>query len=280
MLLIPWTKANPPPPYTPVDPTHPLARDLICCYPLNEEMAAPTVDAATLPKVFDASINHRHMSSNGTGAGTIRQRGGWLFDGSVDYFRTAIDLSINNLIGTGPFTMFAEASLGAGAPNNTPVFMIDRWSPGAGLYVKNTTTWGGWIVNVAEAAGSALTQDVVYSLVMVRRNTGTDGVEFYKNGSPDGTQTNSGNVTATYTDRIWIGSNSGSNMGYGLVKFCAAWSRDLTQAEIIQLHLNPYQMFQPMAIPFSVAAGAPVGAIINQLQQSNIGADLYNGTLQ
>lgn len=42
-----------------------------------------------------------------------------------------------------------------------------------------------------------------------------------------------------------------------------------------------YFQFQPiLQSRISATSAVPAGAIINQLQQSNMGADLYDGTLQ
>lgn len=57
--------------------------------------------------------------------------------------------------------------------------------------------------------------------------------------------------------------------------------RNLTANEWESLSRNPWQIFQPLTqiIP-SFVDGAPPSVVLNQLQQSNLGADMYNGTLQ
>ena len=56
--------------------------------------------------------------------------------------------------------------------------------------------------------------------------------------------------------------------------------RKLTTAEHLQIANNPWQLFQPRTIwlPVGIAAVA-AGSIMNQLQGSNLGSDLYNGTI-
>ena len=60
----------------------------------------------------------------------------------------------------------------------------------------------------------------------------------------------------------------------------ALWDRTLSPAEMWYLYVNPWQLFQPRTVmmPVGVAAAA-AGSIINQMQGSNLGADLYNGTI-
>ena len=61
--------------------------------------------------------------------------------------------------------------------------------------------------------------------------------------------------------------------------FVGIWSRTLLPSEAQHLHERPNDMLTRRPTQVAVGAAAPVGAIMNQLQSANLGADLYNGTL-
>jgi len=57
--------------------------------------------------------------------------------------------------------------------------------------------------------------------------------------------------------------------------------RNLSASELHQLYQDPHQLIRPRDEPVPILATgvAPSAAIMNQLQGSNLGADLFNGTL-
>ncbi len=60
----------------------------------------------------------------------------------------------------------------------------------------------------------------------------------------------------------------------------SAWNRALSSNEIQQLFVDTHAITRPMQRLFvGGGAAAPAGAIMKQLQGSNVGADLFNGSL-
>ncbi len=78
----------------------------------------------------------------------------------------------------------------------------------------------------------------------------------------------------------------GFGTGYGLsywtdaeVLSCAVWDRVLSDNEFKQLADDPVALTRQADEVFGAAVAAPAGAIMNQFQGSNLGADIFNGTL-
>lgn len=103
---------------------------------------------------------------------------------------------------------------------------------------------------------------------------GTKHTAFDVGGSGTGAQLVS-------TEELRIGKREdGSTYLNGAVNFIALFDRELSFFETEQIRKNPYQLLQPITqyIPaFIPAVGG--ASIMNQLQGSNMGADLYNGTI-
>lgn len=112
---------------------------------------------------------------------------------------------------------------------------------------------------------------------------------------------NGGNNVSTTDIRFWLdgvsvapdSTGSGANRkdetglqlqlcdaGFGDIQIAWAglWSRMLDASEIRTMHVNPNALVTPQSRTV-VKAPAAVGSIMNQLQGSNVGADLYNGAL-
>ena len=56
------------------------------------------------------------------------------------------------------------------------------------------------------------------------------------------------------------------------------WNRALAPSEIQQLYVDPYALHR-LRVPVFPAAAAAAGAIMNQMQNANLGADLFDGAL-
>ncbi len=95
-------------------------------------------------------------------------------------------------------------------------------------------------------------------------------VEFADSGGMSG-------KTFDWTAIARLGQDNGNTMD-GPLGNVMIHSRWLADSEIQQLHEDPMAMFRrrPVTLPAAVAAA---GAVMNQLQGSNLGADLYNGTM-
>jgi hypothetical protein len=94
-----------------------------------------------------------------------------------------------------------------------------------------------------------------------------------------------GTNSAYFTDHLttWITKIGYSQGTYfnGTIDEVRIYNRAPSAQEIWQLHADPFCMFaQPMeAELFYVAGAPPVGAIMNQFQKANLGADLYDGVV-
>lgn len=91
------------------------------------------------------------------------------------------------------------------------------------------------------------------------------------------------NSTSDGNKNFYIGDGLGlSNYAGDAVDvlYFAVWNRELSDAEVRSVSANPYQLLQPITqyIPTFVPAVGGV-TVMNQLQGSNMGADLYNGTI-
>ncbi len=106
-------------------------------------------------------------------------------------------------------------------------------------------------------------------------------------GYVDGLDVGSGLFTVgaldAFSGETRIGNRAdGTNRGWdGKIAAVALWNRPLTPVESRQLYVDPHALARGRTtILARDQAAAPTGAIMNQLQQSNLGADLYNGTIQ
>ena len=81
--------------------------------------------------------------------------------------------------------------------------------------------------------------------------------------------------TITWSAVDSLATRSGSEFE-GPISLWGVWNRALHPAEIQQLYVDPHALLRPRRRVF---AAVVAGAIMNQMQGSNLGADLYNGTL-
>ncbi len=123
---------------------------------------------------------------------------------------------------------------------------------------NNTLSVGTWHCVAVSIAGTAAT--------------------IWVDGSPAGSGT-AGSQRA-FSGLAHIGAAGFDLFMYtGKIAFIAIYSRCLAPSEIQHLSRNHLAMLRRRSrFPVSVPA-APTGAIMNQFQASNLGADLFNGTL-
>ena len=80
---------------------------------------------------------------------------------------------------------------------------------------------------------------------------------------------------------LYIGRYDSSHHARCWFKHVLLYSRDLPQSELEQLQAEPYAH---ILVPqywhmVDFGAGVVTGAIMNQFQKNNLGADLFNGSL-
>ncbi len=86
--------------------------------------------------------------------------------------------------------------------------------------------------------------------------------------------------TANFS-KFYIGAHTNpTNYFDGTIVSVDVWDQALTSNKIQQLFVDPHAITRPMQRLFvGGGAAAPAGAIMKQLQGSNVGADLFNGSL-
>lgn len=118
-----------------------------------------------------------------------------------------------------------------------------------------------------------------YRIVGTAKNN--DYMKLYINGIEDGTPIGI-NTLWTGGDRWNLGINSGqptlSGFFDGLIYEICIYNTVLTASQIKFITDNPYFMYQMPEELYGYSPAA-VGAIMNQFQKANIGADLYNGAI-
>jgi hypothetical protein len=140
----------------------------------------------------------------------------------------------------------------------------------------STATVYAQISGAAEFGVGLVNANTWHSLVL--QLDGTDGTVFI-DGVPAGTRAA---ITYLSTD-INIGSfNDGASSEWlGQIAYTAIYNRVLSSGELFLLASDPSAITRlaPRRFAFAGDVEPPTGAIMNQLQGSNLGADLFNGTL-
>jgi len=90
-----------------------------------------------------------------------------------------------------------------------------------------------------------------------------------------------GALGATASTSLWLGTGYNAELPASFEQLVVSDSYTPSLAELKSLAKNPCSLFQPRTQYIDLTAvAAPSGGIINQLQGSNMGADLFNGALQ
>ncbi len=202
------------------------------------------------------------------------------FDGS-----SIVDIGDKSSLnfGVGDFSIGSEFIIDDLSTNRT-LFAKQRETPSDGYWLRVTsagklqlvTISGGNITLVT--GNTTLLTGIKYHGVGVRRGT---TLSVYLNGILDNTDTGTVRDVSLASVVASIGAR-----GEGLVNFFAgsifnlfAWSRGLNAAEVLKHRKNSYAMFQRFVSPVGFVVPTPVGAIMNQFQGPNLGADLFNGAI-
>lgn len=180
-----------------------------------------------------------------------------------------------------PFTLAAWSAAGTGN-NGTVKGIVDLgaatnmicgigWGSTDGkikLYAQNTS--------YVQITGPTMQVNVWTHIVGVWRSA-TDR-ELYVNGESHSTSATS--VTSFTPTRVSMGRPYGGASGFMRIADTRVYNRVLSDNEIRDLYYRPLGMYEYRPRPYVFAPSAPaVGAIMNQLQTTNMGSDLYNGAL-
>ena len=123
-----------------------------------------------------------------------------------------------------------------------------------------------------------LTINTDYTLAIVCNGSNSSNIELFINGISKGTATLA-DSSQTIKRLATYGAASGNLMDGLMEYFYIYGGVALLPSQISQLYTNPYcWLAQPMEAELMYVA-PPVGAIMNQFQRTNLGADLYDGVL-
>lgn len=245
--------------------THPLAKGLVGCWLFNE---------ATGETVFDLSGNGNNGTlENGTAWGSD----GLDFDGVNDYVTCG---DIVNTDGLSSITVSAWVKINTTAGNQMIITKSDGVN-GWGFYARLANGELRWFVDTGSTAVATWTYGAEnisgwHNLLGVY-----DGVNvtLYWDGEEKAFTPLTGNTTNESFSVLFGDHSGGSSLPLsGSIRSARIYNRALSAEEIAWSYREPYAMFEPTfnpALLYSVAP--PVGAIMNQFQKANIGADLYNG---
>ena len=250
--------------------THPLAKGLVGCWLFNE---------ITGETVFDLSGN----GNNGTlENGVAWSSEGLKFDGGDDYIDCGNNenLNIANVITLEAWIKTTSSdelyesivSKGGYTDVNSNYDFGVRTQPVPSLYFywKADGTYYG-----TEVVCSVLTDGKFHHVVGIRDNA--YNLEFFVDGVSIGTDTGS-LAPVDGGQNIHIGLGKTGHNYNGSIDSVSIYNQAKSADEVTWLYREPYAMFEPAFNPAILYSPAPpVGAIINQFQKANIGADLYNG---
>ena len=144
-------------------------------------------------------------------------------------------------------------------------------STGAWVFRMNATDITGAAVLEANTVGTynlAATWDESAGIPMLA----VDGVGSDSGSGasiPSTTNTLAFGNEASRVDREW----------YGNIEYVYFFEGIFTEQEYSEIWANPYQVWESDPMVYFTAEAAAAGAIMNQFQSGNIGADLYNGTI-
>ena len=255
-----------------LNPLHPLSQGLVGYWLFNEGSGSKGYD-------ISGHGNHgtlKNMSPNAqnSGWGGSKFGGGLHFDGSDDYVNCGNDAS-----------MSPAAAISVAAWVKTSDFASHRYivtcdTVGASKGYSLRTYSGGAVNCLFQLAGlsySSASGNIISGgwnhVVGVY-----DGskVVLYINGIANIGSTISGDIA--YNDRIVrIGKRDTGSHFAGSIDSVLVYNRAVSVAEVKTLYHTPFCNL--LRVPVRYVPAAPAGAIMNQFQRANIGADLYNGAI-
>ena len=268
-----------PPAGTQINPLHPLSRGLVGCWLFNE-------GAGSLVNDISRNENHGRLTNmapnvQGSGWGGSKFGGGLEFDGVDDYVDCGsqdlgnIDITVSMWLKTNDT---ADSYIFGGwhhpdEPTATPPKVQFTVNVGADTHVNMFSS----ATSVRISSTTDITDNKWHHIVFLY--TGT-AMKIFIDGIEEASG-NAGNIT--WNNWQWQINNDGGaptslNPINGSIDSVRIYNRALSAEEIAWSYREPYVMFEPSFNPALLySAAPPVGAIMNQFQRANIGADLYNG---
>lgn len=258
------------------DPLHPLSQGCVGHWLFNEGTGSLAYDVS-------GHGNHgalKNMLPNVQGSGWCGSKfgGGLDFDGSDDYVQISDSIDV-----AGAITIVVRVKFSVTGTSTNIAGNKRHQATGYG-FLKHSgghlrfSAGDGTNTDDLDSSGLSWNTDEWYHVAISFESP--NGV-FYRNGVSVGsdTMTWSGNIGAGIYD-LHIGVDPtpsfflNGNMDEALV-----YNRALSVQEIKELYHNPFCNLMQVPAWQLYSPAAPTGAIINQFQRYNLGADLYDGVL-
>ena len=247
-----------PPAGMPLDWGHPLVRDMVGCWVMNEGGGNCTNYASPdrpLAKLLATGVTWAPGATGGPGlkftAGELRENASKALFDITDY------LTVSALINTSQTATFGFIvgksntassnggyllTVGTGFVNNGPAFTVN----------------GGASIQIAKEAATFLDKWIHVCGVFNKDLSGNARVALYVDGIDQGTYTTSGTFTTILGNNsdVTIGTDDTGNFNFeGGIDHAMIWKRALSEFEARRLASNPWQIFQrPTHTQVSVAA--------------------------
>lgn len=245
---------------------HRLAKGLTGCWIMNEHSG---------DVVFDSSVNTIHGTNDGADwvpdglnfSGAERVELGKVLIGDLDAF--TISARFNGAAGG---SIYAE-----GYTVNaqwTILFQIDDGAPfSARIYFKENNVWKALCV------GTTAVNDGWHTATISQKSKSFRTI--YIDGIPEATNNDVvGDMSIINTANIGVLERTDLAAYFvGEIAYVHTHNRAFSDDDADLYNRDPYGMFKRSMIPTSMCYTTPVGAIMNQFQGPNIGADLFNGAL-
>jgi len=256
-----------------LNPAHPLSRGLVGYWLFNEGAGSRANDISGYGN--HGTLKNMLPNVQGSGWGGSKFGGGLQVDGVNDYVDCGNGDSLNitdaisveawvKVLSNGYVTRGGIFSrLATSSPWNGYVFDYSLGNDGKLSFFN---AGSGWMYSDGNISDGQWHHCVV-------AGSGTSGA-FYIDGQQSGTFT-FGNA-GSYLGDAFIGKNYDDYYFDGSIDSVRIYNRALAAAEVQQLYHDPFCNLLRVPIRYVAAAG-PAGAIMNQFQKFNIGADLYNG---
>lgn len=267
-----------------IDPAHPLSKGLVGCWLLNEGSGSRAND-------ISGHGNHGtlvNMSPNAqdSGWGGSEFGGGLSFDRIDDYvdcgggFESVYN---NNALTFAVWVKISDQSVdqriggryGLLVPERSFLLWLDVDDGGIG-YASLVVTESGLDPKLGESVSSLILNQLQFVVVTW---DGTNSV-LYVDGNVIGSVSCADQIQAATAQNVQFASfRDCYNIFKGAIDSAYIYNRAILAAEVKQLYEDPFcNILSPRR--WYVPAAGPSGVIMNQFQNSNIGADLFNGALQ
>lgn len=276
MVLAPtYRGVRQPPPAATVNWNHPITRGLKICTLFNVGTKIHTQNTGPQLRNFaDPSNPAVGLNANDLVPGSNVGRGGGS-RGLQNLSAQAPGLQYNKipLNGVAQFSMFVrttEGLNGTTAPNpvflaaTAPIVSFSQYQNGLYVYFGSTNGWHFVVtnnsatqvfVNAGYVTGSASGQMVDVCGVY----DGSNAI-VYGNGAKMTSSAQTGTVSTSTTLSHFSDTTANASETYAGVLACAMlWTRALNPAEILALHVSPYQIFRTASIPRWLVATAGGG---------------------